>query len=105
MRFAQGCGPAWQPSDRGKFARANAATSLQPFGHARGRAKLLGTAKQFDGLRQKAPAAVSVALWPLRSKSGCPKDISSSTSRFDREDTVRCTRSAAVAKLAQVAAQ
>ncbi|MNV52319.1 hypothetical protein D3C71_1444030 [compost metagenome] len=53
----------------------------------------------------RCPASVSAALCPLRSNSGWPSASSSSVMRLDSEDTDRCRRSAATAKLAQVAAQ
>ena len=51
------------------------------------------------------PASVSVARWPLRSNRVRPSDCSSSVKRLDSDEIDKCTRCAAVVKLAQVAAQ
>ncbi|MNW09424.1 hypothetical protein D3C71_2064140 [compost metagenome] len=51
------------------------------------------------------PASVSAARCPARSNKAWPSDDSSSAMRLERDDTDKCTRSAAMAKLLQVAAQ
>ncbi|CFP65703.1 Uncharacterised protein [Bordetella pertussis] len=53
----------------------------------------------------RSPAAVRTARWPLRSNRSRPSADSSSAIRLDSDDSDRCRRSAATAKLAQVAAQ